>query len=113
MVSFLRSIFFTIPSVKANTEKRSRKEISVKAAKTENKKEKAPTESTELSEELFESPLHHKIYSIISTAENPITFDEIFRQTELEISDLNEILLDLEISDMIKAVAGSRYAAKT
>jgi len=75
--------------------------------------EKAPPKGSEPSEELFESPIHFKTYNIIAKSTQPITFDEIFRNTtELDISELSEILLDLEISDMIRAVAGSRYTIK-
>lgn len=73
---------------------------------------KALPESTMPSEELFDSPVHYSVYRYIASAKQPITFDEIFRNVETEISELNEILLELEISDMIKAVAGSRYAVK-
>lgn len=80
--------------------------------KTKEEIKKAQSESLMPSEELFESPLHHSVYCRIAKAKQPITFDEIFRNEEIDISDLNEILLDLEISDMISAVPGSRYIAK-
>ncbi len=62
------------------------------------------------SEEPFETELHSDIYKLISGAESPLTFDEIFRNTDTDISGLNEILLDLEIEGKIRAVPGSRYA---
>lgn len=70
---------------------------------------KAPAESREPSEELFETPIHYSIYKKISASEAPVTFDEIFRNEDIGISELNEILLDLEIAGQIKAVPGSRY----
>lgn len=93
---------------KAAPKKSSPKKSEPKTDKTK----KAPPEDIAPSEELFDSPLHHSVYTLIAKAEHPITFDEIFRNEEISISDLNEILLDLEISDMISAVPGSRYIAK-
>jgi len=98
------------PSEKVQPEKNTRENPEPKEEKTKNKK--ALSENKMPSEELFESPLHYKVYRRIASAEQPITFDEIFRNEEIDISDLNEILLDLEISDMISAAPGSRYIAK-
>lgn len=101
---------FALAAKKAANKKNEPKKAEQKPKKEKIKK--APSESITLSEELFESPLHHSIYCRIAKAEQPITFDELFRNEEIEISDLNEILLDLEISDMISAAPGSRYIAK-
>lgn len=76
-----------------------------------NTTKKAPTESSKLSEELFETPLHSSVYKRISESETPVTFDEIYRNEETDIAELNEVLLDLEIDGRIKAVPGSRYTA--
>lgn len=78
----------------------------------EKKTEKAPAESKIPSEELFETPVHYSVYKRIAEAKAPITFDEIYRNEEVGIAELSEILLDLEISDLITAAAGSRYTAK-
>lgn len=80
-----------------------------KSAEKKTKKEKAPAESVTLSEELFESPVHYSVFNKIHNAPSPVTFDEILDKEELDIAELSEILLDLEISDMIKAAAGGRY----
>ncbi len=83
-------------------------EAEIKISK-QSKNEKAPSESIEPSEELFETAVHYSVFRRISKSETPLTFDEIYRNEDVGISELNEILLDLEISDMIKAVPGSRY----
>lgn len=75
-------------------------------------KEKAetvpPKKAEKPSEERFETPLHYKVFLCIARCEQ-ITFDEIYRNTEADLSELNEILLDLEIDGMIEALPGSRY----
>lgn len=57
----------------------------------------------------FESENHAKVYRLISEKDEAVTFDEIFRNLDGDISDVSEILLDLEIEGKIKAVAGNRY----
>ncbi len=80
------------------------------AAQEKAKEEKAPAASNEPAFESFETPVHFSVYKRIKEAES-ITFDEIYRNEEIEISDLSEILLDLEIDGMIKAMPGNRYMA--
>lgn len=80
------------------------------AAQEKPKEEKAPGKSVEPDSESFETPVHFSVYNRIRSAES-ITFDEIYRSEEVEISDLSEILLDLEIEGRIKAMPGNRYMA--
>lgn len=93
------------------TEKTEKTETEETEQKTVNETEKAPEESKELLTELFETPVHFSVYKHISEVGRPITFDEILRSTDIDISQLSEILLDLEISGHIAASAGSRYTA--
>lgn len=57
----------------------------------------------------FESAVHEKIYNFICEKEEAVVFDEIYRIADGDIADISEILLDLEISGLIKAVAGNRF----
>ncbi len=57
----------------------------------------------------FESELHRVVYNMIAKSDEAVYFDEIYRNIDSDIPTTNEILLDLEISGMITAVAGGRY----
>lgn len=86
-----------------------------KCEKITQKTEKAPSEKTEnirLSEESFETELHYKIYSVISSEDKPIPFDVILHKTGVELADLSEILLDLEIEGIINALPGNKFGLK-
>ncbi len=124
-VQYIRNgagIYYSIEDIdNAFKEGFSAPEISIKDIIAEQKKaekptaaekkaeEKAPAESIEPSGELFETPVHYSVYKKISALDSPITFDELFRNEDIGITELSEILLDLEIAALIKAVPGSRY----
>ncbi|MBO5265764.1 MAG: DNA-processing protein DprA [Ruminiclostridium sp.] len=95
---------------KKNTAVSEKEEKIIKAEPEARAKEKAPDESVELSEELFDTPVHFSVYKYILEKRTSVTFDEIFRGCDCDISELSEILLDLEISGHITASAGSRYS---
>ncbi len=80
-----------------------------KTEKSEKENKKVPAESNEPSEELFETSLHYSVFMILKNAGKPVTFDEIYSKVDTDISQLSEILLDLEIDSKIKAIPGSRY----
>ncbi len=70
--------------------------------------EKAESEAS-VQDEAFETELHRTVYNIIADKGEAIHFDEIYRNIDSDIPTTNEILLDLEISGIITAVAGGRY----
>ena len=94
--------------------------VEIKKAKQEKKSpapqkdinEKSPTESIKPPAEIEETPLHHSVLAQIVKAGKPITFDEIYRNEDTDISTLNEVLFDLEILEKINAVPGSRYVLR-
>ncbi len=72
----------------------------------------APKEKeTDLPEkESFDSELHELVYRKISENGEPISFDRIFDEIPCELAYLNEILLDLELSDLIRPLHGGMFA---
>ena len=73
-------------------------------------KEEIVTEALTVSDnQQFETPNHEKVFNFISEKPEAVTFDEIYRIIDGDIADLSEILLDLEIAGMIRAVAGNRF----
>lgn len=73
-------------------------------------KEENATDALPLSEnQQFETETHEKVFNFISEKPEAVTFDEIYRIIDGDIADLSEILLDLEIAGMIRAVAGNRF----
>ncbi len=70
---------------------------------------KAPPKE-EPSAEQFDSQLHYRVYKMIADSTEPPLFDRIFDDMSCGISELNEILLDLELSDHIRPIAGGRYS---
>lgn len=61
--------------------------------------------------EQFDSELHYLVYKKIADSGEPIPFDLIFEEVSCEIANLNEILLDLELSDLIRPLRGGRFEA--
>lgn len=57
----------------------------------------------------FENELEKTVYSRIAEFDEPVLIDDIYAGVECEISDLYEILLNLEISGKIRPYPGSRY----
>lgn len=78
------------------------------AEKTETTNETTEKETAVQSGE-FETELHKVVYNMIAESIDAVHFDEIYRNIDSDIPTTNEILLDLEISGMITAVAGGRY----
>ncbi len=73
-------------------------------------KEENVTDALPVSEnQQFESAIHEKVFNFISEKPEAVTFDEIYRSIDGDIADLSEILLDLEIAGIIRAVAGNRF----
>lgn len=70
--------------------------------------EKAESEAS-VQDGAFETELHRTVYNIIADKGEAIHFDEVYRNIDSDIPTTNEILLDLEISGIITAVAGGRY----
>lgn len=77
---------------------------------------KAKTEATKKApervfppREQFDSELHYLVYKKIADSGEPIPFDLIFEEVSCEIANLNEILLDLELSDLIRPLRGGRF----
>lgn len=73
----------------------------------------AKPESKTYSEVDFESKYHFAVYSVISEAEESVAFDIVLHKTEVDITELSEILLDLEIEGLIKAQPGNRFSKNT
>lgn len=71
----------------------------------------APKEKeTDLPEkESFDSELHELVYRKIAENGEPISFDRIFDEIPCELAYLNEILLDLELSDLIRPLHGGMF----
>ncbi len=90
-----------------------RKQYNVISEETVKSAEKEEAEKTEAEASVqdgdFETELHRIVYNIIADKGEAIHFDEIYRNIDSDIPTTNEILLDLEISGMITAVAGGRY----
>lgn len=61
-------------------------------------------------EYVFESELEKAVYSRIAEFDEPALIDDIYTGVECDISDLYEVLLNLEISGKIRPYPGSRYA---
>lgn len=57
----------------------------------------------------FETELEKAVYSKIAARDEPVLIDDIYSGMECEISELYEILLDLEITGKILSYPGSRY----
>lgn len=74
--------------------------------KQEAEKPSKPQQPTE-----FPTPAHEEIYSAIRESEEPAAFDMILQKTDADITELYEILLDLEIDGYISAMPGNRYIA--
>ena len=75
---------------------------------------KTPAKEAPLSEETaeninFPSELHKKAYQIIASSEEAVTFDEIYRNFDIDLSEVSEILLDLEIAGLVNAIVGNRF----
>ncbi|MCM1335292.1 MAG: DNA-protecting protein DprA [Bacteroides sp.] len=70
---------------------------------------KAPPERALPARETFDSELHYLVYQKIAESAEPIPFDLIFWEVSCEIANLNEILLDLELSDLIRPLRGGRF----
>lgn len=85
-----------------------RKQYKAVAEQTKAVKTTAETESSVQNED-FETELHRIVYNMIAGSDEAVHFDEIYRSIDSDIPTTNEILLDLEISGMINAVAGGRY----
>lgn len=85
-----------------------RKQYKAVAEQTEAVKTAAETESS-VQDNDFETELHRIVYNMIAGSDEAVHFDEIYRNIDSDIPATNEILLDLEISGMINAVAGGRY----
>ena len=85
-----------------------RKQYKAAAEPMEEVKPTAETESS-VQDNDFETELHRIVYNMIAGSDGAVHFDEIYRSIDSDIPTTNEILLDLEISGMINAVAGGRY----
>ncbi len=72
---------------------------------TENKAEKTNSMPANLSEN------ESVIYKILSP-DSPVHIDFLLEQSELSFGDLNAALLGLEMRDLIREMAGKRYARK-
>ncbi|MGN0578024.1 MAG: hypothetical protein ACI4J4_05350, partial [Ruminiclostridium sp.] len=59
----------------------------------------------------FPTPAHKEVYKAIKESEEPAAFDMILQKTDADITELYEILLDLEIDGFISAMPGNRYIA--
>lgn len=59
----------------------------------------------------FPTPAHKEVYKAIRESEEPAAFDMILQKTDADITELYEILLDLEIDGFISAMPGNRYIA--
>lgn len=84
-------------------------------SKNDEKKRKEPeaeikSETKSYSEADFESKYHFAVFSVISDSDEPVAFDIILHKTEVDITELSEILLDLEIEGLIKAQPGNRFS---
>lgn len=58
----------------------------------------------------FDSELHYLVYRKIAESGEPISFDRIFDEIPCELAYLNEVLLDLELSDRIRPLRGGMFA---
>lgn len=74
------------------------------AAPAPEEKETDPPEK-----ESFDSELHELVYRKIAENGEPISFDRIFDEIPCELAYLNEILLDLELSDLIRPLHGGMF----
>ncbi len=88
------------------------KAVRPEARKIAPKTEK-PRENKEISCEQFDTELHWNVYRKIAESSLPIVFDNIFAEFSCDISDFNEILLDLELSGYIRPISGGRYEVCT
>lgn len=59
----------------------------------------------------FQTPAHKEVYKAIRESAEPASFDMILQKTDADITELYEILLDLEIDGFISAMPGNRYSA--
>lgn len=59
--------------------------------------------------ESFDSELHYSVYRKFAESGEPITFDEIFDAIPCELAYLNEVLLDLELSGLLRPLKGGKY----
>ncbi len=57
----------------------------------------------------FSTPAHKEVYNTIVENGKPATFDTILSRTDADITELYEILLDLELDGFIEAMPGNRY----
>lgn len=58
---------------------------------------------------VFSTPAHKEVYNTIAEYGKPATFDTILHKTNADITELFELLLDLELDGLIKAMPGNRY----
>ncbi|MGN0657715.1 MAG: DNA-processing protein DprA [Ruminiclostridium sp.] len=58
---------------------------------------------------VFSTPAHKQVYNTIIEYGKPATFDTILNRTDADITELYEILLDLELEGFIEAMPGNRY----
>lgn len=107
-----------VEKAKAPAEKKHEKptelpEKAEKPQKTEElpkpQKSKEPPKTQESRE--FSTPAHKEVYKAIKENGEPAAFDMILQKTDADITELYEILLDLEIDGFISAMPGNRYAA--
>ncbi len=94
--------------IKFESRRRQYKVTPEETAESAEKVEKTESEASVQDGE-FETELHRIVYNIIAGSDEAVHFDEIYRNIDSDIPATNEILLDLEISGMINAVAGGRY----
>lgn len=69
----------------------------------------ATTAETDIKNEDFDSELHASVYKMICEKGGAVLFDEVRDYIGKSIDKTSEILLDLEISGKINAVAGGRF----
>ena len=58
---------------------------------------------------MFSTPAHKEVYNTIAEYGKPATFDTILHKTNADITELFELLLDLELDGLIEAMPGNRY----